>query len=87
MMLYSILLKGCTEDATTDPCAVAIELASLGSDPHYEKYDAWREGDSHLDWFGAEPGQGSYQGMSSEGTPMAWTTDDNSHPGYQPDNG
>ena len=76
----------CTNDAATDPCAVPIETISLGDDPHYDQYESWRVGDTHLDWFGAESGQGDHNGVPSEGTPMAWTTDDNTHPGFQPDN-
>jgi alpha-amylase len=77
---------GCTDDAATSRCAVAIEHAELGTGYHYEKYNDWKEGDSKLDWYGMEEGQGTWQGMFPEGTPAVWTTTDNTHPGYQPDN-
>ncbi len=41
-------------------------------------------GDTKLDWYGAESGQGSYDGQPAD--PMVWTTDDPGHPGYQEDN-
>jgi len=35
-------------------------------------------GDTKLDWHGAEPGQGTYEGDSAGGSPTAWTTNDQS---------
>ena len=53
--------RTCTPDVTNDACAVnIIHAAQSGS--HFDKYSAWSEGDTHLDWYGAEPGQGSYEG-------------------------
>ena len=43
-------------------------------------------GDTKLDWYGAEAGQGTYQGQQAEGTPLAWTTDEPGDDGYQPEN-
>ena len=51
----------CTEDASTSPCAITIEHASLGTDPHYDKYNQWSYGDYKLDWYGVESAQGSYE--------------------------
>lgn len=77
---------GCTEDAETSACAVYISTNSLGDTPHYDKYNSWRYGNSKLNWYGAQAGQGTYQGTPAEGTPMAWTTNKGGDPGYQPDN-
>lgn len=58
-------------------------MKSLGTSSHYDKYNTWSTGDSRLDWYGAEPGQGSYMGQLAEGTPLAWTSNSASSPGYQ----
>ena len=67
-------------------CNVFLFLkdVSLGNTNHYEKYNAWREGDTSLDWFGAETSQGTYKNQKAEGTPMAWTSNQHSNVGYQP---
>lgn len=40
---------------------------SLGTDPAlFGKYDAWREGDTKLDWWGPQVGQGTYPGDQGE---------------------
>ncbi len=57
---------------------------SLGIGAHWEKYDAWRVGDTKLDWFGPQPGQGTYMGSTAFGTPLAWTTDNQAKSGYHP---
>ena len=74
---------GCTNDASTSACAISQDHNQLGSVPHYDGYNAWRVGDKHLDWYGAEVGQGDFYGQKAEGTPAVWTTNDQSHPGYQ----
>jgi alpha-amylase len=74
---------GCTDDVSTDPCAIDIAVNSLGDTSHYDKYNAWSEGDTRLDWFGAEAGQGTYGGQEASGSPLAWTSSDSSNPGYQ----
>lgn len=60
------------------------QINSLGASTHYDKYNGWRVGDSKLDWFGAETGQGTYTGQAPEGTPLAWTSSTSTSPGYQP---
>lgn len=55
----------------------------MGTTTHYDKYNNWSAGDNRLDWYGAEAGQGSYMGLTSEGTPLAWTSNVASSPGYQ----
>lgn len=74
---------GCTDDVTTDACAVSIQTHLLGTIEHYDRYNSWRVGDLHLDWHGAESGQGAYEGQEALGTPLAWTTDNILSPGYQ----
>ncbi|XP_069188090.1 alpha-amylase [Procambarus clarkii] len=74
---------GCTENAETDACAIDITVSSLGSEVHYAKYDAWRVGDTKLDWYGAQASQGSYQGQTAFGSPLAWTTNVPGNAGYQ----
>ncbi|XP_046634592.1 alpha-amylase-like isoform X2 [Daphnia pulicaria] len=66
----------CQDDvnAETSDCAISIEVNSLGVGTHWAKYDAWRVGDTKLDWFGAQVGQGTYNGLPAYGTPLAWTT-------------
>jgi alpha-amylase len=55
----------------------------LGNGTSWEKYDAWRIGDTKLDWYGAQKGQGTYMGTSASGTPMALTTNVKGKPEYQ----
>ncbi|KAK8732749.1 hypothetical protein OTU49_006906 [Cherax quadricarinatus] len=74
---------GCTQDAETDPCAIDITTNSLGTSSHYDKYNSWREGDTRLDWMGAQSGQGTYGGEEASGTPLVWTSSNPSNPGYQ----
>ncbi|CAL4159318.1 unnamed protein product, partial [Meganyctiphanes norvegica] len=73
----------CEEPAVTDPCALPMLMRSLGDSSHYDEYNAWRLRDMHLDWWGVEAGQGDYIGIPAEGSPMAWTTNDGTQPGYQ----
>ena len=77
------MCSGCSDNAATSPCALDISHNSIGTTEHYDKYNDWASGDSHLDWYGAESGQGQSGGMSPLGTPMAWTSDDPSSAGYQ----
>lgn len=74
---------GCSQDAETDPCAIDITTNSLGTTTHYDKYNSWREGDTRLDWMGAQVSQGTYGGQAASGTPLAWTSSTPSNPGYQ----
>ncbi|XP_046454250.1 alpha-amylase-like isoform X3 [Daphnia pulex] len=78
----STVRPGCTQDITST-CAIDFQMKSLGASSHYDKYNSWSTGDSRLDWYGAEPGQGSYVGQTAEGTPLAWTSNSASSPGYQ----
>ena len=56
----------------------------MGNATHYDGYNNWGEGDTKLDWWGAQIGQGLFAGVKAEGSSMAWTTNNASHPGYQP---
>jgi alpha-amylase len=53
---------------------------SLGTGTPWASYDAWRVGDTKLDWFGTQAGQGTYLGSSAFGTPLAWTTSNSTLP-------
>lgn len=75
--------EGCTDDVATDACAIPIRTHLLGTIEHYDKYNSWRVGDTHFDWHGVEPGQGTYAGEEAFGTPMAWTTNNVLSPGFQ----
>ncbi|XP_046656436.1 uncharacterized protein LOC124349688 [Daphnia pulicaria] len=71
------------QDAGSSNCSVSIQVNSLGFGAPWESYDAWRIGDTKLDWFGAQAGQGTYMGSSAFGTPLAWTTSNSILPEYQ----
>jgi len=75
---------GCTENAATSACAVSITHNDMGSTPHYDGYNDWKVGDTKLDWYGAESGQGTHGGVTAVGTPLVWTSDDPTSAGYQP---
>ncbi|CAG2253198.1 AMY [Mytilus edulis] len=74
--------QGCQHTAAASACAIPIKSHDLGSSDHFAKYNAWRQGDSYLDWYGAEPGQGDYHGQTPQGTPAVWTTNQPGKPGY-----
>ncbi len=59
-------------------------MSSLGTTTHYDKYNAWAIGDTKLDWYGVEVGQGAYAGQPASGTPLAWTSNKPTEAGYQP---
>jgi len=75
---------GCTENAATSPCAISIRHGYLGTGAHYEKYNSWRIGSTRLNWYGGQPDQELYYGQPAQGSPAVWTTNDPTHPGYQP---
>ena len=57
------------------------------NDTYYESYNAWRAGNTKLNWYGWQwPDQGLYGGQYPKGTPTAWTSNSSVSPGYQPDN-
>ena len=60
------------------------QVNSLGIGTPWAGYNAWRVGDTKLDWFGAQKGQESFNGNPASGTPMAWTTNNPAKPEYQP---
>jgi len=75
----------CTGDSdATSECAIPIKIRSLGSDDHYDAYNAWMINDTHLDWWGAQPDQGKYPGVEAQGTGLVWTTNYIGQQGYQP---
>ncbi|XP_013382622.1 uncharacterized protein LOC106153287 isoform X2 [Lingula anatina] len=64
----------CVHNATVDPCSIPIWHIWT---TRYGKYNAWRQGDNFLDWYGPEWGQGMVESINfpPQGTPMMWTTD------------
>ncbi|XP_069131143.1 alpha-amylase-like [Argopecten irradians] len=76
--------QGCSNQASSNPCAIPIKSHELGTGDHYAGYNAWRQGDNFLDWYGAEPGQGSFHGVPAKGTPAVWTTNQPGGHGYTP---
>ncbi|XP_064626202.1 alpha-amylase-like [Lineus longissimus] len=73
---------GCTSDAETSACSIPIRYRQIGNG-HFVKYEAWATGDSVLDWFGAQSSQGKFGGwQAADGSPMAWTTNDQSSAAY-----
>ncbi|KAJ8298305.1 hypothetical protein KUTeg_024836, partial [Tegillarca granosa] len=74
--------QGCSNDASTSNCAIPIRNHKIGTGAHYAGFHAWQVGDTHLDWYGAEQGQGSYHGKTAQGTPAVWTTNKPNHAGY-----
>lgn len=66
----AVLGLECTESNLA--CAIPIRHRNLANETTRD----WKRGDDHLDWYGAEPGQGaSARGAAAEGTPLDWTTD------------
>lgn len=77
---------GCSADPETSTCAISMESAWLGSGIHYEKHNAWRQGNTKLNWQGSQANQGKYYGMPAQGSPLVWTTNEQGQAGYQPVN-
>ncbi|XP_041359720.1 alpha-amylase-like [Gigantopelta aegis] len=75
-------MSGCSTNAQTSACAIPIRHRQLGSSLHFAKVNVWSVGDSHLDWYGTESGQGSYRGRLADGTPALWTTNRHGHVGH-----
>ena len=71
--ISSSVRPNCVANAATDPCAINIEHRVRPVDTASSYYQ-WSAGDTHLDWYGAEAGQGSYDGTAANGTPLMWTT-------------
>jgi alpha-amylase len=74
--------QGCTQDANTSPCAIPIRHNTIVP-ANFTTYIDWSVGDYHLDWYGAEVGQGAYLGQAAAGTPLAWSTNKVGALGYQ----
>jgi len=66
--------EGCSDDARTSECALDIRIRSMGSDGAHDAYNAYKNQDMKLDWYGAEYNQGSFRGEEAQGTAMQWTT-------------
>jgi alpha-amylase len=74
---------GCTADFSTDACKIPItHITQVPTS--FLTYLDWEKGDTYLNWQGAQPGQGEYSGQPAEGTPLAWSTNQQGQTGYQP---
>ncbi|XP_038066973.1 LOW QUALITY PROTEIN: uncharacterized protein LOC119736999 [Patiria miniata] len=72
----NLFLRGGMGEGCTDDCDVPIRHITPGDNA---QYNAWKTGDNVLDWYGAEDGQDTYENISAEGTPLVWTTNDQSN--------
>lgn len=70
--------EGCgdMDDLDHDPCSIPIRERILDINGPVDARDAWASGDDHLDWYGPEKGQGTFNGVAAQGTPAQWTTND-----------
>jgi len=57
-----------------------IPIAVRRLPDQWSLYNDWSQGDTMLDWNGAEAGQGQHNGQNALGTPAGWTS---SNPGNQ----
>lgn len=57
-----------------DGGSIDIKMIPMGN--QWEKYNAWSNGDTKLDWNGAQTEQGKFNNWNAMGTPAAWTTDE-----------
>jgi len=67
---------GCTNDARTSECAIDIRIKEVGRGAGFDQYNAYRNGDMKLDFYGAESNQAQFHGTEASGTAMQWTTND-----------
>jgi len=75
-MLIDDWCAECNTDASQCSIPIRDRLSTMPDTPHYAAYRAWAVGDTKLDWQGAEPGQGTFNGQNAGGSPTAWTTND-----------
>lgn len=79
--------EGCTGDARTSDCALDIRIRSVGNGAHFDLYNAYKNGDMKLDFYGAEYNQARFHGVEADGTAMQWTTNDQDSQLYNSFNG
>ncbi|CAL2042372.1 hypothetical protein CAEBREN_19315 [Caenorhabditis brenneri] len=70
---------------TSDPCAIPI-YHNTTVPFVYAEYLSWSQQDNFLDFEGAEEKQGTHDGAVAFGTPLAYSTNDNTAVEYQPYN-
>ncbi|CAI5451676.1 unnamed protein product [Caenorhabditis angaria] len=69
----------------SDPCAIPVY--HITTVPFvYSEYLSWSQQDNYLDFEGAEEKQGTHDGASAFGTPLAYSTNDKTAVEYQPYN-
>jgi len=75
--------QGCTDNARDSDCALDIRIHELGKGKsEYSQYNAYRNGDMKLDFYGSEYNQATYHGREAEGTAMVWSTNNPDSPMY-----
>ncbi|CAJ0589641.1 unnamed protein product [Cylicocyclus nassatus] len=70
---------------SSDKCAIPIYHKTTVPNS-YATYKSWSQGDYYLDFEGPEQGQGTYEGQTAFGTPLAYSTNDPQTQEYQPYN-
>uniref|UniRef100_A0AC35U1S7 Alpha-amylase n=1 Tax=Rhabditophanes sp. KR3021 TaxID=114890 RepID=A0AC35U1S7_9BILA len=68
---------------SSDPCALPI-YHNWKVSKWYDEYLSWHQNDLYLDWQGPELSQGTHDGIIASGTPLIYTTNDQTKPEYQP---
>jgi len=72
----------CTNDARTSDCALDIRVREIGKGSGFDQYNAYKNGDRKLDFYGAEMYQATYHGQEAAGTAMQWTTNNKNNSLY-----
>jgi len=75
-------IKPSTRNNCSIPIAHATKLEGPSAKMVYAEYSDWRQNDAFLDFIGAETRQGTHNGMKPDGTPMLWTTDNETSVGF-----
>ncbi|VDL77251.1 unnamed protein product [Nippostrongylus brasiliensis] len=93
----NLFVRGGTSQANSGACApgpyqqaadkCAIPIIHNTTVPWmFAEYLTWSQGDQYLDFEGAEEKQGTHDGYAAFGTPLAYSTNDNTAVEYQPYN-
>ncbi|VDO92916.1 unnamed protein product [Soboliphyme baturini] len=76
-------IPGCRDHVIDDPCSIPIKLTTNVTS-EFTSYIEWSKGNNYLNWYGPENGQGTYNNLKAQGTPLVWSTNDKKATGYQP---
>jgi hypothetical protein len=77
--------NNCNSPASTSSCAIPI-YDNTTVPLVFDEYLGFHQNDNYLDWFGAEPNQGTHDGVQASGTPLVYSTNDPTAVEYQPYN-